>query len=75
MSKMEKIKEFWEQNPTMPSEQVSQVLGISRSQARQVKSVSGLTNRKHSEVLESLLQEQQKEISRLKAIILSLLSD
>jgi hypothetical protein len=75
MNKNETIKEFWENNPTMSSEQAAEILGVSRNQVRVVKSMNGITNKKHSETLELIIKQQKEEISRLKAIILSLLAE
>jgi hypothetical protein len=75
MKQNETIKEFWENNPTMPSEQAAEILGVSRNQVRVVKSMNGITNKKHSETLGLIIKQQKEEISRLKAIILSLLAE
>lgn len=73
MKKTDEIKEYWRNNPTEESKKVAEMFGISNVHARSLKNQSGITHATAFENIQKIVDQQEKEIEKLKAIIRTLM--
>jgi len=73
MTKSDEIKEYWRNNPTEESKKVAEMFGITDNNARAKKHLSGITHATAFEKLQKIVDQQEKEIEKLKTIIRTLM--